>query len=117
MKRSKLALAILAMVAAGGLFACERQDPNAYNPSVDSLLPQNRTVDMSILENQKKLYDEMRARAGPVSKPATPTPAPAPAPTSAPTALPAPEAPSTPPATTPATPAAPAEPLPAAPPA
>jgi len=120
MKRVWLAMAI--GVAAAGLCACDRDVSTVYDPQVDGVLPHpNKAPDTSILDNQKKDYDNVMALAG-VGKTVTSAPAPASAPapggeTPAAPATPAPEAePAPAPAGTPA-PAPSGTPAPAPPPA
>jgi hypothetical protein len=76
MKRALIATVILAACMIG----CERNNTTAYDPQYDGITPITKSSpDMSILEDQRKLYDKLAtsaAAAPPAAVPATPPAAP-----------------------------------------
>jgi hypothetical protein len=121
MKRGWLVMVL--GVAACGLAGCdEKQRMAYYDPEIDGVLPHpDRGIELTILENQQRLYQAFLAAGGSAPKaapaaPGAPGAAPAAAPGATPGAAPG-AAPATPGPEAPAAPAAPTAPPPPPPPA
>jgi len=76
MKRALIVTVILAACMTG----CEKNNTTAYDPQYDGITPITKSSpDMSILEDQRKLYDKLATSgtaAPPAATPATTPPAP-----------------------------------------